>query len=91
MRFTDRWIENNWGLPIRKCRAAFVWLETTLRVRRRTFKGKNIASIAKSEAVAQGVKSIQGAIPGAIRSIPGRSSGMYFPTQQSPGNNNTGR
>jgi len=65
-----------------------------------TFKGKNIASIAKSEniasiakseAVAQGVKSIQGAIPGAIRSIPGRSSGMYFPTQQSPGNNNTGR
>jgi hypothetical protein len=56
-----------------------------------TFKGKNIASIAKSEAVTQGVKSIQGAIPGAIRSIPGRSSGMYFPTQQSPGNNNTGR
>jgi hypothetical protein len=56
-----------------------------------TFKGKNIASIAKSEAVAQGVKSIQGAIPGAIRSIPGRSNGMYFPTVQSPGNNNTGR
>jgi len=56
-----------------------------------TFKGKNIASIAKSEAVAQGVKSIQGAIPGAIRSVPGRSNGMYFPTVQSPGNNNTGR
>ena len=56
-----------------------------------TFKGKNIASIAKSEAVAQGVKSIQGAIPGAIRSIPGRSSGMYFPTPQSPTTNNTGR
>jgi len=54
-----------------------------------TFKGKNIASIAKSEAVTQGVKSIQGAIPGAIRSIPGRSSGMYFPSPQSPSNNNT--
>jgi len=44
-----------------------------------------------SEAVTQGVKSIQGAIPGAIRSIPGRSSGMYFPSPQSPSNNTTGR
>jgi hypothetical protein len=56
-----------------------------------TFKGKNIASIAKGEAITQGVKSIQGAIPGAIRSIPGRSSGMYFPSPQSPSNNTTGR
>jgi len=44
MRFTDRFIENKWGLPIWKCRAAFVWLETTLRVRRWTFEVKNIVS-----------------------------------------------
>jgi hypothetical protein len=56
-----------------------------------TFKGKNIKSIAANETVALGVGAIQGAIPGAVRSIPGRSSGMYFPTPQSPSNNTTGR
>ena len=56
-----------------------------------TFKGKNIKSIAVNETVALGVGAIQGAIPGAVRSIPGRSSGMYFPTPQSPSNNTTGR
>ena len=45
-----------------------------------TFKGKNIASIAKSEAVSEGVKAIQGGIPAAMRNIPGRQTGMYYPT-----------
>jgi hypothetical protein len=53
-----------------------------------TFKGKNIKSIAVNETTALGVKAIQGGIPGAVRSVQGRSSGMFFPTPQSPGNNN---
>jgi hypothetical protein len=53
-----------------------------------TFKGKNIKSIAVNETTALGVKAIQGSIPGAVRSVQGRSNGMFFPTQQSPGNNN---
>ena len=52
-----------------------------------TFKGKNIKSIAVNETTALGVKAIQGSIPGAVRSLPGRSNGMFFPTPQSPGNN----
>jgi len=52
-----------------------------------TFKNKNIKSIAVNETVALGVGAIQGSIPGAVRSIPGRSTGMYYPTPQSPGNN----
>jgi hypothetical protein len=53
-----------------------------------TFKGKNIKSIAIGEATAIGTKAIQGSIPGAVRSVQGRSNGMIFPTPQSPGNNN---
>lgn len=53
-----------------------------------TFKGKNIKSIAVNETTALGVKAIQGSIPGAVRSVQGRSNGMFFPTPQSPGNNN---
>jgi len=53
-----------------------------------TFKGKNIKSIAVNETTALGVKAIQGSIPGAVRSVQGRPNGMFFPTPQSPGNNN---
>jgi hypothetical protein len=53
-----------------------------------TFKGKNIKSIAVNEATSIGTKAIQGSIPGAVRSVQGRPNGMFFPTQQSPGNNN---
>jgi hypothetical protein len=53
-----------------------------------TFKGKNIKSIAVNEATSIGTKAIQGSIPGAVRSVQGRSNGMFFPTPQSPGNNN---
>lgn len=52
-----------------------------------TFKGKNIKSIAVNETTALGVKAVKGAIPGGVRSMQGRSNGMFFPTPQSPGNN----
>ena len=52
-----------------------------------TFKGKNIKSIAVNETTALGVKAIQGAIPGGVRALQGRPTGMYFPTPQSPTNN----
>jgi hypothetical protein len=45
-----------------------------------TFKGKNIASSAISEATALGTNAIRGSLPGAVRSVPGRSTGMFFPT-----------
>jgi hypothetical protein len=45
-----------------------------------TFKGKNIASSAISEAKALGTNAIRGSIPGAVRSVQGRPTGMFFPT-----------
>lgn len=50
-----------------------------------TFKGKNIKSIAVSEATALGTKAIQGSIAGAARPTQGRANGMFFPTPQTPG------
>ena len=52
-----------------------------------TFKGKNLKSLAISEATSLGTKAIQGAIPGAVKQIPGRSSGMFYPTPKSPPTN----
>lgn len=52
-----------------------------------TLKNAKNKPNAINEAVALGVGAIQGAIPGAVRSIPGRSNGMYYPTPQSPSNN----
>ena len=52
-----------------------------------TFKGKNIASMAVSEATALGKGAIQGSLPGAVRSVQGRSTGMFFPTPQTPPTN----
>ena len=52
-----------------------------------TFKGKNIKSIATSEAVSLGTKAIQGSIAGAARPTQGRGNGMFFPTKQSPNTN----
>lgn len=51
-----------------------------------TFKGKNIKSMAVNETVALGVGALNGAIPGAVRSLQGRPNGMVFPTPQSPTN-----
>jgi hypothetical protein len=44
-----------------------------------TFKGKNIKSLAVSEATALGKDAIKGAIPGAVRAVQGRPTGMFFP------------
>jgi hypothetical protein len=47
-----------------------------------TFKGKDLQSATKSEAVALGVGALTGAIPGAVRALPGRNNGAVFPTPQ---------
>ena len=52
-----------------------------------TFKGKNIKSLAVSEATALGTNAIKGAIPGAVRAVQGRPTGMFFPTPQTPPTN----
>jgi hypothetical protein len=49
-----------------------------------TFKGKDLKSLTKSEAVALGVGALTGAIPGAVRSLPGRGTGAIFPVPQTP-------
>jgi len=49
-----------------------------------TFKGKNIASSAISEATALGKSAIRGSLPGAVRAVQGRPTGMFFPTPQTP-------
>lgn len=52
-----------------------------------TFKGKNLSSIAKSEATSLGTQAIQTYGPGAVRNVVGRANGMVFPTPQSPKTN----
>ena len=53
-----------------------------------TFKGKNLGSIAASEAVALGTKTIQqGITPDAVRSVANRASGWAFPAPQNTGQN----
>ena len=53
-----------------------------------TFKNKNLKSIAVAETVALGTRVIKGtAIPQAMRQIPGRSSGMYYPVPADLGPN----
>lgn len=52
-----------------------------------TFKDKNLKSIAVNETVALGTQVIKGAVPAAMRQIPGRASGMYYPTPQNPPTN----
>jgi hypothetical protein len=49
-----------------------------------TNKGKDLRSTTKSEAVALGVGALTGAIPGAVRALPGRNNGAVFPTLQAP-------
>ena len=44
-----------------------------------TFKGKNLKSIALSEATALGVQTVQQALPGAVRSIANTADGWLFP------------
>ena len=52
-----------------------------------TFKGKNLKSLALNEVVGLGTNVLKGAIPSAMRQIPGRASGMYYPTPKNPPTN----
>jgi len=52
-----------------------------------TFKGKNIKSLAVSEATALGKDAIRGSLPGAVRAVQGRPTGMFFPAPQTPPTN----
>jgi len=52
-----------------------------------TFKNKNLKNIAVNEAVALGTSVVKGAVPAAMRQIPGRASGMYYPTPPTPPTN----
>jgi hypothetical protein len=54
-----------------------------------TFKGKDLRSLTKSEAVSLGVGALTSAIPGAVRALPGRGSGAIFPTPDTPQNTAT--
>jgi hypothetical protein len=47
-----------------------------------TFKGKDLQSATKSEAVALGVGALTGAIPGAVRPTPGRNNGVIYPVPE---------
>lgn len=51
-----------------------------------TFKGKDLASTAKSEAIALGTNELKKAIPGAIRPIMNKPVGVFIPTPQKPPN-----
>jgi hypothetical protein len=55
--------------------------QTAMRVAN-TFKGKNIASLAKNEAVSAGVNQLIQSIPGATRQVMNRAGGVYIPTPQ---------
>jgi hypothetical protein len=47
----------------------------------KTFKGKNIGSIAASEALALGTQTLkQGITPGGVRQVANRANGWLFPT-----------
>ena len=54
-----------------------------------TFKGKNIAAIAKSETVAIGKSTVIQALPGATRSVANKADGWIFPKQSTNASANT--
>ena len=47
-----------------------------------TFKGKNLAAIAKNETIALGKNSVIEALPGATRQVANRADGWIFPQAQ---------
>lgn len=56
-----------------------------------TFKGKNLQSIAKSETVRLGTNEIVKSLPGAVRPVLNRPTGVFIPTPRAPGNNTGGQ
>jgi hypothetical protein len=55
-----------------------------------TFKGKNLRSIAASEATTLGKNALIQGLPGSNRSVANRSNGWLFPKQVAPTTNQTG-
>jgi hypothetical protein len=55
-----------------------------------TFKGKDLQSITKSETVALGRNEIIKSLPGAIRPVLNRPTGVFIPTPRAPGNTTGG-
>jgi hypothetical protein len=55
-----------------------------------TFKGKNLRSIAASEATTLGKNALIQGLPGSNRSVANRSNGWLFPKQVTPTTNQTG-
>jgi hypothetical protein len=55
----------------------------------KTFKGKNLAAIAKSEAVSLGTQTLKQGLPAATRAVANKADGWIFPTQTF-NRNNTG-
>ena len=49
-----------------------------------TFKGGGLRSAVLSEATALGTQAIRNGIPGAVRAVQGRGTGMVFPTPSVP-------
>jgi hypothetical protein len=55
----------------------------------KTFKGKNLAAIAKSEAVSLGTQTLKQGLPAATKAVANKADGWIFPTQTF-NRNNTG-
>ena len=49
---------------------------------RETFKNKNLSAIAKGEVTTLGINEISKSLPGAIRPILNRPTGVFIPTPQ---------
>ena len=56
-----------------------------------TTKGKDLQAIAKSEAIKLGTNELVKSLPGAIRPVLNRPTGVFIPTPQAPGNTTGGQ
>jgi len=56
-----------------------------------TFKGKDLQAIAKSETVRLGTNEIIKSLPGAVRPVLNRPTGVFIPTPRAPGNTTGGQ
>lgn len=56
-----------------------------------TFKGKDLQAITKSETVRLGTNEIIKSLPGAVRPVLNRPTGVFIPTPRAPGNTTGGQ
>ncbi len=56
-----------------------------------TTKGKDLQAIARSEAVRLGTNEIVRSLPGAVRPVLNRPTGVFIPTARAPGNTTGGQ